>query len=293
MYLTHDLDFAASRKSATYVCLRDFDGKEWDWFSVPEAKGIPEPILLSILGSRKPILFVEGEHGSLDEHIYELAYPEWFVVPRGSCAKVIEAVRTFRSLAHLHRLDVKGIVDKDYRPLQKVKELRSQGIFVLGVANIENIFLAEDVLKEEACLLKIEDYDELIKKVKQFVIKEYRRRRDDLVIAAVRQKAVGHLLYPALKGTDISALDTAYREHVSAFDAPHEYTLAFESSEKLLSKSDYAGILASFCGKGLPQQVAFLFEMKPEGYMNHVIRMAKADRGTMRIILRQQLPSLG
>jgi len=293
VYLTHDLDFAASRKSATYVCLRDFDGKEWDWFSVPEVKGIPEPILLSILGSRKPILFVEGEHGSLDEQIYELAYPEWFVIPRGSCAKVIEAVRTFRSLANLHRLDVKGIVDKDYRPLKEVEKLARQGIFVLGVANIENIFLAKDVLKEAAGLLKREDCDALIEKVKQFVIKEYKRRRDDLVIAAVRQKAIRHLLYPSLKGGDITALDTAYKEHVSAFDAPHEYALAFELSEKLLSERDYAGILTSFSGKGLPEQVSSLFEMKPEGYRNHVIRMAKADKGAMRIILRQQLPSLG
>jgi len=293
VYLTHDLDFAASRKNATYVCLRDFDGKEWDWFIVPKGGDIPEPILLSILGSRKPILFVEGEHGSLDEQIYELAYPEWFVVPRGSCAKVDEAVRAFRSLRHLHRLDVKGIVDKDYRPPKEVEKLRSQGIFVLRVANIENVFLAEDVLKEAARLLGRKDFDELIEKVKHFVVEEYGRRRDDLVITAVRQKAIRHLLYPNLEGDDITALDTAYKEHVSAFEAPDEYTLAFESSEKLLTKRDYTGILASFCGKGLPEQVSFLFEMKPKGYMNYVIRMAKADKGAMRSRLRQQLPKVG
>ena len=293
VYLTHDLDFAASRKNATYVCLRDFDGKKWDWFIVPEVRDIPEPILLSILGSRKPILFVEGEPGSLDEQIYELAYPEWFVVPRGSCAKVIEAVRAFRSLRTLHRLDVKGIVDKDCRPLQEVEKLKSQGIFVLGVANIENIFLAEDVLKEAACLLEREDCDELIERVKQFVIEEYRRQRNDLVIAEVRQKAVRHLLYPSLKGSDVTALNTAYKEHVSAFDVSHEYTLASELSERLLTERDYAGILASFCGKGLPKRISSMFEMKPEGYINHVIRMAKADKGAMRIILRQQLPDLG
>ena len=190
-------------------------------------------------------------------------------------------------------------------------KLRSQGIFVLRVANIENVFLAEDVLKEAARLLGRKDFDELVEKVKKFVVEEYGRRRDDLVITAVRQKAIRHLLYPNLKADDITpnlkadritpdlkadditALDTAYKEHVSAFDAPHEYTLAFESSDKLLSNRDYAGILASFCGKGLPEQISFLFEMKPKGYMNHVIRMAKADKGRMRIILRQQLPSLG
>jgi len=292
VYLTHDLDFAASRKNAKYVCLRDYDGTAWDWFIVPEVEKIPETILLSILGSRKPILFVEGERGSLDEQICELAYPEWFVVPRGSCAKVVEAVRAFRSLARLHRLDVKGIVDKDYRSVQEAEGLRNQGISVLGVANIENIFLAEDVLKEAARLLEREDCDELIEKVKQFVIEEYRRRRDDLVLGAVRQKAVRHLLYPALKGADISAVDTAYREHVSAFDAPSEYAAARESSDELLSKRDYAGILSSFCGKGLPRQASALFEMKPEGYINHVIRMAKADKGKMRQKLRQQLPGL-
>lgn len=61
VYLTHDLDFAASRVAATRVCLKGYDGQQWQWFEVPENEDLPEETLLEILGSRKPIIFVEGE----------------------------------------------------------------------------------------------------------------------------------------------------------------------------------------------------------------------------------------
>ncbi len=294
VYLTHDIDFAASRKAATYVCLWDFDGADWDWFPVPEVKGIPEPILLSILGSRKPILFVEGDQGSLDKQVYELTYPEWFVVPLGPCARVVETVHAFHNsdLAHLHRLKVRGIVDKDYRSPQQAEDLRSQGVLVLGVANIENILLAEEVLKEAANPLRIENCDELIKTAKQRVIDEYKQRRDKLDLDAVAQKAAHHLLHHLPKCGDISTLDTAYKKHVLEFDAKEEYSEAQKSSDKLLSEGDYAGILASFRAKDLPGKVSGLFGMKQKDYMDYVIRIAKADKGTMRTTLRKQLPKL-
>ena len=61
VYLTHDLDFAATRVNATKVCLLGYNGAEWDWYVSEPEVGFPERLTLEILGSRKPILFVEGE----------------------------------------------------------------------------------------------------------------------------------------------------------------------------------------------------------------------------------------
>jgi hypothetical protein len=66
VYLTHDVDFAASRVSATKICLKSFTGEIWDWYVVPDDTEIPEDILLEIAGSRKPVIFIEGDKSSQD-----------------------------------------------------------------------------------------------------------------------------------------------------------------------------------------------------------------------------------
>ena len=69
-----------------------------------------------ILGSRKPILFVEGTSSSLDMALYRACYPEWTIIPRESCSAVIHAVSSMKKLLNdmpLLRLQCAGIVDKD------------------------------------------------------------------------------------------------------------------------------------------------------------------------------------
>jgi len=123
VYLTHDLDFAASRVSAPKICLREYDGESWDWYLVPEDDGIPEEILLQILGSRKPILFTEGKEGSLDCFLFSYLYPEFTVVPCGGCEQVIHNTCAFAKLNHLHHLECRGIVDRDHRTDDEVAYL--------------------------------------------------------------------------------------------------------------------------------------------------------------------------
>jgi hypothetical protein len=66
VYLTHDLDFAITRFGASKVWLKSYENSQWDWHLIVENEDIPERLFLEILGSRKPILFVEGDQSSLD-----------------------------------------------------------------------------------------------------------------------------------------------------------------------------------------------------------------------------------
>jgi ATPase subunit of ABC transporter with duplicated ATPase domains len=78
--ISHDLEFAASREGQKYV-LRDYTPDTgWTIEEVPEDTGFSEEITTLILGSRKPILFVEGQGGSLDKAIFRACYPGWTVI---------------------------------------------------------------------------------------------------------------------------------------------------------------------------------------------------------------------
>lgn len=109
LVITHDLEFAASRPGQKFVIRRYQAPGRWEIQLVPEVAGFDEEVATLILGSRKPILFVEGTGSSLDIAIYRSIYPSWTVVPRGSCENVIHAVATMRHNSSLTRITCSGI----------------------------------------------------------------------------------------------------------------------------------------------------------------------------------------
>lgn len=68
IYITHDIEFSASRHAATKYVIRSFNrtanGDRWDIEIVPDNTNLPEDVVSLILGSRQPMLFVEGNKGS-------------------------------------------------------------------------------------------------------------------------------------------------------------------------------------------------------------------------------------
>jgi len=80
VYITHDLEFASARNAQKFV-IRDYTPTpNWVVEAVPEDTGFSEELSTLILGSRRPILFVEGSETSLDLPIYRACYPDWTVL---------------------------------------------------------------------------------------------------------------------------------------------------------------------------------------------------------------------
>ena len=169
LMITHDIEFAATRVAKKYVIRNYYSDPAWDISEIPDSE-LDEQTITLILGSRKPILFVEGEKTSLDMATYRLCYPEWTVIPKGSCKDVIQAVSSLRKLNEdMPILNIKcaGIVDRDTRDSAQIQELEEQDIKVLRYSEIENIFSLSSVAYE---ILKIEGFTdyELNNKKEQF-----------------------------------------------------------------------------------------------------------------------------
>lgn len=147
LLITHDLEFAASRAGKKYVVRNYAPLTGWQIEEVPEAEGFSEDLVTLILGSRKPVLFVEGQQGSLDLAFYRACYPNWTVIPRGGCQDVIHSVATMRRNATLTRVTCAGLVDADGRDANDRARLADLGVSVLPVAEIENLLLLPNVAR--------------------------------------------------------------------------------------------------------------------------------------------------
>lgn len=154
IYVTHDTDFAAQHGEADIIWIKSFDGENWDYEKLKsdylpgslKSDYLPDSLLLSILGNRKNVLFVEGKEGGYDYQLYSRVFRKSLVIPCGSCRNVIERVKAYGQSPYLHHLKVAGLIDRDYRTQHEIDGLMKENVYCLKVAEMENLFLTQELL---------------------------------------------------------------------------------------------------------------------------------------------------
>lgn len=143
---THDIGFAQSFNDSQFLMLNEckyIDNHNILWdaqlLSMQDMEGL-EGISRNILGSRKDIIFIEGENSSLDLPLYSLIFPNISIVSKASCKDVIQNVRGISSSTFLHWLNVYGIIDGDGRSDEERSNLLIENVFCLNQYSIESIY---------------------------------------------------------------------------------------------------------------------------------------------------------
>lgn len=248
VYDSVDEDFVSSRTRNVCLWIRSYDSesRSWDYEVLPSGS-FPEDLFFDLIGGRKPVLFIEGDvRHSIDAKLYTLVFSDFTVRPLGSCDKVIETTRTFNDLKYMHHLDSHGIVDRDRRNDVEVEYLRRKQIFVPEVAEVENIFLLEDVVRIMA-RVRGKNPDKVFNKVKSEVVRLFRRQADDQALMHVRHKVKREVECRIdAKFQSISELDSHLRGLADQLK-PHESFAEIQKDfHRFAAEEDYAAILRVF-----------------------------------------------
>ncbi|THF64810.1 ATP-binding cassette domain-containing protein [Pseudothauera nasutitermitis] len=256
LFITHDLHFAAARAAQKYV-IRLFDPTpSWTIEHVPEDTDFDEEVTTLILGSRRPILFVEGTGASLDLAIYRCCYPQWTVIPRGSCEQVVHAVVTMRANAQLTRITCAGIVDADDYTIDEINHLNSLGIFPLPVSEAENLILLPDVSRAIAQLegLEGEELEQQLSKLESAIFDTLQSPAaiEEVVVRYCRRRIDRALKKIDLSGSkNIAGLITEYNTHTATLDISELAARANSKIQDALTSRDLASLLTVYDNKGL------------------------------------------
>lgn len=290
VYITHDLGFAVSRKDATKIWLREYSDGKSNWEEVPEADGLPESMLLEVMGSRQPILFVEGTRSSLDYFIYGRVFPDHCIAPCGSCENVIHATKSFGELAGLHHNTCSGLVDQDGRSVADVVMLEKLGVKVLPVALVENMFLTDPVLRVASEKLGL-DPDETIAKVKSRVFDLLKTNRVQVVSNLTRQEIETGLRVFGKGGDGTEALTATFGTACAAIKPGEIYNRWESEITRVLADNDYAGALRYYKTKGLASAAAGpVFGVK---YQEQILRWLRSENaGQFVEALRALVPKI-
>lgn len=145
VYITHDPDFAASRKNSSLIWSQSY-AYPYDWkFELIEEEGIPDELLVEVLGSKREVLFCEGEYGSIDYDVYSSLFPEYKVLPIKGHNNVISYTKAINELSFLNT-KARGIVDSDGKSEEQLEHYRESRIFSLHFNMIEMLLIADEVL---------------------------------------------------------------------------------------------------------------------------------------------------
>ena len=237
--------------------------------------------LLELLGSRKPVLFIEGDDKhSIDSRLYPLIFPEYTVKPLGSCNKVIETVRTFGDLQNFHQLESRGIVDRDRRSDEEVEYLRKKNILVPNVAEVENILMLEGVIRAVA-RHKRRNPDIVFPKVKKRVIIMFTKELKQQALQHVRHRVKRDVEKRIdMKFTSINALENHMVELVSEINPRGLYDQLCREFHVYEDNNDYDKVLKVYNQKlMLPESnVAVLCGFKnKDDYIRGVLNILKGN----------------
>lgn len=252
---------------------------------------LPEDLLLDLLGNRKNVLFVEGEKGSYDSQIYPLLYPDYYVIPCGSCTQVIAKTKAFNNSEMLHHYSVYGIIDRDYRSDYEINAYKQDHIFTINVAEVENLFITEDIIKAVARVLG-RDADQCFKKISDYVINvRFKKQLNSQVCEAV----VAEIKY-RLSTIDIDnkndekakeSLDIALNG-ISYVDIKHETECRFSH---VAESNDYKLVLRTFNKKELSKSIGHFLGLQDKEYCNTVLGMMINGSIDAEETLGQYMPS--
>ena len=256
LFITHDLHFAAARATQKYVVRSFAPTPAWTIESVPEGTGFSEEVTTLILGSRRPILFVEGAGTSLDIAIYRCCYPQWTVIPRGSCEQVVHAVVTMRANAQLTRVTCAGIVDADDYTADDIKYLNGLSVFPLPVSEVENLILLPEVSCAIAQLegLGGEELELRLSKLKAAVFATLQSQAaiEDVVVKYCRRRIDRTLKKIDLSGSrSIADLVVEYGTQTANLDVTGLAAGATRKIQDALADNDLPSLLTIYDNKGL------------------------------------------
>ncbi len=248
IYNTYDVDFVNTRTEGVCIWVRSYDATHHTWdYRILNPGQLSDDLMLALVGTRKPILFIEGDAiHSLDARLYTLIFADYTVRPLASCNKVIEATRAFGDLEALHHLRGRGIVDRDRRTEREVEYLRGKNILVPEVAEIENLFLLESVIKIMA-EIRGRNPENVFKRVQQNIQAQWEERLQEQALMHVRHR-VKRLAECRIDGrfNNLAELQRHIRQLPQILNADGQYQQIEQEFRQMAKQHDYAGILKVF-----------------------------------------------
>lgn len=281
VYVTHDLNFALSRRKATYLIARSSDAAE-----ALVVDQLPSSIAAEVIGAAtlpfyaKRIFLYEGEPGrGFASELFSAWFDddETFAIPSGDRDAVCAAVSGLKRVGVV-AAEIIGLIDRDFYSEAVLSEVTG-GVTVLPLHEIESVLCDQEVVAGVAAQIGKNPggvWSAFLDRVRN----EFRGQTLNAVVARRVRSRVGDLLDGAFSGAQIGASypETAenHRTTLSSLDLPARVETLFSEESKRVAEALAVGgmeMLAILPGKHLLNMLASILGLShPSELTSLVVR---------------------
>lgn len=291
LYITHDTQFASSHRNAKKVWVKNYNGTSWEFDDV-QSDVLPEQLMLQLLGNRKPVLFVEGEADSFDTKAYQEIYKDYYVVACGGCSTVIAWTKAMNNNPQLHNVKCFGIIDRDYRSEYEITKYRENNIFVCDVAEVENLFITEEMIAAVCETLAL-SFDDVMQQICKYVIE---KRFKNQINSQICQAVVAEIKYK-LGTVDISKKNEekakeSLKSAVDSIDYDSIKGPIENNFDTIATNGNYADVIRIFNEKNIAGSIGQFFGMDNKTYCDFIVRKIQSGADNYVNAIMKYLPSV-
>lgn len=294
---THDILLPIDNPDASVLMIRRcaWTGKNptaWEADLLDSSDEVPLDIKKQILGSKRNILFVEGDDESLDRQIYQILYPNISVLPKGNCVGVERAVHGIKGTEGLHWVEAIGLIDADDRTQEQIEALERQNIFALPCYSVESLYYHQEIIRNIAVKVSNttgENSSDLTDNALNSIISSIQSHRERLCARLSEKRVRSQVIADLPTHQDLLRNETLSINIDIQDVLQREYDL-FDS---LISNSDVNGLIDRYPVRETPvlnniaRALGFQDRYKYEGSVRTLLANSEDSREVLRAVLGQ------
>lgn len=252
IFITHSIDFVLSRDNSELMWLKNYKNNNvFDIEILDDKNDLPKNLLTEILGSKKNILFCEGDDKtSLDARVYRALFgKDYTVIPVGGHSTVLEYTKT---LNNMHWLNIKahGIIDKDFLSDEQIRKYRENNILVLDFNEVEMFLLCDDIMEDYMFNVYHEDATLRIDTFKKEFWKSFSNNREQQVLSHLKSDLDYFLENQKISKFKSKNDITESLEEISKYNVSEKYDLIMQKYNTVLENRKYEELLKHCSLKG-------------------------------------------
>lgn len=180
IYSSHSIEFIESQPNAKLIYLKSYNGEFWD-YEYLEDKSLGIKHILEIVGSRKPIIYVEGDYESIDYKFYSRLFRQFKIIPVASCDEVIKICKSIHRCNLNYNGKIYGIIDNDFKSDKEINKYKNDNIYILPCSEIENLLFHPLILEHIFNKTKNKENEALINQLKTAIIENMKSKKNEII----------------------------------------------------------------------------------------------------------------
>lgn len=273
IYLTHSPSFTIGRTQSKVLWIKKYTPpSNWEYMEVPFDNSLPQELIVELVGSKKNILFCEGEKSSYDYKLYSILFKNYTIIPSGGHQKAIDYCKSFNENTQIFNLKAIAIIDKDFYEDEEIESWKANDIYTLDVMEVENILCEDIILKY--IQTKTHAQDEDYSKAKEQIFLHIQNTKDKQSMEYTRFKVDKILNSLVGKSENTTELKEQLSNAIKELEPQTFYNDHIQLLNGICNSNDYCKALKYYNNKGM---ISFVGDKILKGYRDRVIGFIKDD----------------